>query len=162
GKVILSGWHALGGFEGPYTIVRPAGVSDVPSHPAYPLFHEIRDGGSGNWTGFQPPAGVGGDPTVAAHQGGTAGFRDGSDHGLATGNDGSVYHNVRGTDGSWQGWHALAGDAGAPTFQAGALAAASVDTTGDLHAAAVGNTGLLYYNIRHKDGSWQGWNAMPG
>lgn len=134
---------------------------------AYPLFHEIRDG-NGNWSGFEPLAGVGGAPTFAASRVAVGGFADGSLQAIAIGNDGNLYHTIRNKDGSWQSWNPTAGAGGAPTFQASSIAVAAIndpsDTVhnGDLDVAAVGNDGLLYFNIRYRDGNWQGWQPTAG
>ena len=134
---------------------------------AFPLFHEIRDD-NGNWSGFQPLSGAYGAPTFAASRVAVGGFADGSLQTIAIGIDGNLYHNIRVQKGSWQGWNPVAGVGSALNFQAGSVAVTAIndpaDTAhnGDLDIAAVGNDGLLYFNIRYQNGSWQGWDPVEG
>lgn len=142
-------------------------ASGAPSTAAWPLYHEFRDE-SGNWSGFQPLQGFDGAPTFAAARVAMAGFADGSTQVIAIGDDGNLYHTIRfATPGNpWQQWLPTQGVGGATYFDARSVAVAAINTTdthnGELHMAAIGDDGNLYYDIRFPDGSWQGWDPLPG
>ncbi|SDJ04153.1 CHAP domain-containing protein [Lentzea albidocapillata subsp. violacea] len=160
-RVTLSGWHRPENFQGPIIIVRPTGLNEAPARRHFTLFHEVRNGTDGAWSGFKPLQGATGSPTFAASKVATAGFANGSAQYTAIGTDDSLYHNIRNADGSWQGWNRVAGNAGAGQFQARNVAAAATPN-GDLHVFAIGNDGLMHHNVRRADTTWAGWNPLPG
>ncbi|WP_158708716.1 hypothetical protein [Streptomyces bikiniensis] len=81
---------------------------------------------------------------------------------LGIGLDGNVWHTVRYRDGSWQRWNVLpAADNKTPGFKATDVSITAMPG-GDTQLVAVGRDGLAHHNIRHADGGWQGWAAMPG
>ncbi|MEU8976868.1 glycoside hydrolase domain-containing protein [Streptomyces monashensis] len=116
------------------------------------VYHNIRHV-DGTWQGWRPLG-------FAAKQVSIAAMPNGSAQVLAEAPDGTLYHNIRFTpSGTWQGWRALAGFEGAATFKAGSAAIAGLPD-GSSQVVAVGNDGKMYHNIRHADGTWQGWRPL--
>ncbi|SDJ04116.1 hypothetical protein SAMN04488074_101351 [Lentzea albidocapillata subsp. violacea] len=73
-----------------------------------------------------------------------------------------LFHETRtGTNGGWSGFKPLPGFGGAPHFEAHKVVTAGF-ADGSAHYVATGTDKFLYHNIRNADGSWQGWNRMPG
>ncbi|HEX8871098.1 MAG TPA: hypothetical protein VF821_35890 [Lentzea sp.] len=73
-----------------------------------------------------------------------------------------LFHETRnGTNGAWSGFLPLPGFGGASNFEAHEVATAGF-ADGSAQYLATGTDKFLYHNIRNADGSWQGWNRMPG
>ncbi|WP_051833392.1 FG-GAP-like repeat-containing protein [Streptomyces katrae] len=73
--------------------------------------------------------------------------------------DGKLYHNARYANGNWQGWNGLGGPQGGPYFAASSVAIAGMPN-GSAQFVAVRSDGVLYHDIRHVDGNWQGWSPI--
>ncbi|MFF4704685.1 hypothetical protein ACWC4D_23740 [Streptomyces sp. NPDC001288] len=123
-------------------------------------FYSTSRNSDGSWT---PPTGVSGTDGAFRFQGShvsVAALPDGSTQVVGIGLDGNVWHNIRQADGSWQGWRPLP----ATDNNTVGLAATDVAVTGmpngDSQVTAVGKDGGAYHNIRHADGSWQGWKPL--
>ncbi|MGW6933556.1 CHAP domain-containing protein [Lentzea sp. NPDC054927] len=135
-------------------------VQIVANGPDKILYHSIRNA-DGSWQNWGALAGRAGSSNFQASEVAIAGHANGSVQLVATGNDGLIYHTIRGANGSWDGWNAVQGVGTAPNFQASALAIAA-NANGDTQIAAVGNNGLVHHNIRKADTSWQGWFRVGG
>ena len=129
--------------------------------------HNIRNTPSGTWQGFTE---VAGGSSTGHFQIGTlggasntgiaiTGMPDGSAQMLALGNDGNVYHNIRYSNGTWQGFTTLAGADNAATFSGPAFAIAGMGD-GSAQLLAIGNDANIYHNIRYANGAWQGFRAL--
>ncbi|MEU9256529.1 hypothetical protein AB0D66_32630 [Streptomyces sp. NPDC048270] len=116
----------------------------------------------GNWSS---PTAMGGAGNAFRFTGGQQALAPTSDGGvqvLGIGSDGNIWHNLRRGDGGWQGWNVLpAADNRKPGFQAVDVAMTAMPG-GDAQIIAVARDRLAYHNVRHADGSWQGWASMPG
>lgn len=73
--------------------------------------------------------------------------------------DGRLYHNARYANGNWQGWNGLGGPQGGPYFAASSVAIAGMPN-GSAQFVAVRSDGLIFHDIRHVDGNWQGWSPV--
>ncbi|WP_097976919.1 hypothetical protein [Streptomyces sp. gb14] len=78
---------------------------------------------------------------------------DGSVQFLAYGLDRRIYHNIRRSDGTWQGWLPVA-NAADPRLSGGRLAMTAA-SDGTMHALTIGDDGYLRHTLRHPDGTWQ-------
>ena len=126
------------------------------------VYHDIRATG-GTWAGWKPMGGYAGAGAFDAGAVSLATMPDGtgSSQIAATGTDGNIYHNIRATSGTWQGWKPMSGNAGASTFNAGALSLTGM-TDGSSQIAATGTDGNIYHNTRAKSGTWAGWQPVSG
>ncbi|MGM9335854.1 hypothetical protein ACTAFV_28310 [Streptomyces murinus] len=125
-------------------------------------FYDMARTADGTWTAPSPLAGAGDAFRFAGSREAVAALPDGSVQVLGIGLDGNVWHNVRRADGGWQGWQALpAADNKKTGFAAKDIAITGMPN-GDSQITAIGQDGYAYHNIRHADGSWQGWAAMAG
>ncbi|MFJ5646083.1 hypothetical protein, partial [Streptomyces sp. NPDC093223] len=77
---------------------------------------------------------------------------------LAYDKKGHLYHNIRYTNGSWQGWNRVNSDATDNTLKGGALSMTSTPN-GDMHVVSVAG-GVAQYKIRHST-SWSDWMTLP-
>jgi len=171
-----SGFQPLQGFDGATTFaasrVATAGFTDGSTQVIAigddgNLYHDIRFGTPGNpWQGWGPTQGVG-DSTffnarsVAVAAINTTDTHNGELHVSAIGNDGNLYYDIRFTNGDWQGWDPMPGAEGAPSFGASDVAMTGMPD-GSVQVIAIGNDSDIWHNIRHPDGSWQGWNPVTG
>ena len=117
---------------------------------------------SGAWAGWGTIAGGNGTPFVA--KGATiAGIPDGSGSSqiLAVGTDGVIYHNVRSSNGVWQGFHALTGGNGAP-WQTTTTPSITGLPDGSSQIVVTSTDGTLWHNIRSSSGVWAGWGTIAG
>ncbi|WP_167739861.1 hypothetical protein [Streptomyces griseofuscus] len=125
-------------------------------------FYDMARTAAGTWTAPSPLAGAGDAFRFAGSREAVAALPDGSVQVLGIGLDGNVWLNVRRADGGWQGWQALpAADDNKTGFAAKDIAITGMPN-GDSQITAIGQGGYAYHNIRHADGSWQGWAAMAG
>ncbi|HEY4454177.1 MAG TPA: glycoside hydrolase domain-containing protein [Pseudonocardiaceae bacterium] len=129
--------------------------------------HNIRHTPSGTWQGFVEVAGGSstghfqvGSLGGASNTGiAITGMADGSAQLLALGTDGNIYHNIRYSNGTWQGFKAIAGADGAATFSGPAFAIAGMGD-GSAQLLAIGKDANIYHNIRYANGTWQGFRAL--
>lgn len=157
----LSGFQPVGGYQGATRFAaRSVAVAGMPGGSAQLVavgndgnaYHNIRYA-NGTWQGWGPL-------NFAASQVAIAAMPDRSAQVLAMAPDGTLYHNIRFTpSGSWQGFRALLGYAGGSTFQARAAAITGLPD-GSAQLVAVGFDGNAYHNIRHANGTWQGWSPL--
>ncbi|MFI6604201.1 glycoside hydrolase domain-containing protein [Nonomuraea sp. NPDC050536] len=118
------------------------------------VYHDIRNG-TGTWQGWRAVAGYEGGATFAAPGGvAIAGAKGGSSQLVAIGNGNGLYHNIRHTDSSWQGW--------APLGLTGSQCAIAAMPDGSAQVLAVDGSGNVTHNIRYTSGSWQGFSELPG
>ena len=119
------------------------------------IYHNIR-AVDGTWQGWNAVAGVGTAPTFQASDIAIASLPNGDAQLLATGPDGTVHHNIRFADGTWQGWAKVDGYGGAASFAASSVAITGMPD-GSTQLLAVGNDGKAYHAARYTNGGWQGW-----
>jgi hypothetical protein len=152
-------------FDGPAVTVAgtPDGTSQVMAVGLNDLlYHNLRHADDGTWTGWRAVPGAGGAPNFAASVVTGAGLPDGSAQFLAVGkSNGLLYHTIRNADGTWTPWRSMPGAGGATNFAASKMSVAGLND-GTSQVIAIGINGLLYHNLRHIDGTWTGWQAMPG
>lgn len=135
---------------------------NLPQQITANTFYDSGRSADGSWSAPDALAGagdafryVGSHPSVAA-------MPDGSTQVVGIGLDGNVWHNIRGADGTWQGWRVLpAADNKTLGFKATDVAITGMPN-GDAQVVAIGENGYAYHDIRHADASWQGWWSMPG
>ncbi|MFD4767310.1 hypothetical protein [Streptomyces niveus] len=129
--------------------------------------HTFYSGGrkaDGSWTGPTALNGTGDSFRFVGSRQAVAATPGGGMQTAGIGIDGNIWHNIRRADGTWQGWNAMPGaDGKTPGFSATDVAL-TVTPNGETQIVAVAKDGNVYHNIRHADadGTWQGWNAMPG
>jgi hypothetical protein len=128
---------------------------------------DIRLATTGNpWQGWSPVQGAGGAAFFNARSVAVAAINptdthNGELHAVAIGNDGNLYHDIGYPNGSWQGWQPIQGADGAAFFNAADVAMTSFPD-GSVQVVAIGNDSDIWHNIRHPDGTWQGWNPVGG
>ncbi|MFI1096611.1 glycoside hydrolase domain-containing protein [Streptomyces sp. NPDC020917] len=166
-----AGWKAMGGYAGAgafdadavslATMPDGTGSSQIAATGTDgDIYHNIR-AASGTWQGWKPMSGYGGASTFNAGALSLTGLTDGTTQIAATGKDGNIYHNIRATSGTWQGWKPMSGYGGASTFNAGALSLTGL-TDGTTQIAATGKDGNIYHNTRATSGTWAGWQPVSG
>ncbi|MFD8599325.1 CHAP domain-containing protein [Kitasatospora sp. NPDC059646] len=74
---------------------------------------------------------------------------------------GDLFHESRDPWGSWSGFAAVNGYAGAPSFNASQEAITSTPDK-STQTLAAGNDGNLYHTARYANGSWTGWAPLDG
>ncbi len=115
----------------------------------------------GTWSAAEALPGAYGALEFAGGERAVAAMPDGDLQFLAYGNDKHLYHNIRFSNGSWQGWNRLNSDAVDQQLNGGPLALTSTPN-GTLQALAVDKDGNLLHTLRKPDGSWQegGWAGV--
>ncbi|MEW1615930.1 MULTISPECIES: hypothetical protein [unclassified Streptomyces] len=115
----------------------------------------------GSWSGAQALPGAYGSLEFAGGERAVAAMPNGDLQFMAYGNDKRLYHNIRFTNGSWQGWRRVNTDAVDDKLNGGPLALTSTPN-GTLQAFSVDRDGNLLHNLRRPDGSWQetGWSGV--
>jgi hypothetical protein len=125
------------------------------------LYHNIRYA-NGIWQGWVAIEGNGGSKYFFGDDPSITGMPNGSSQLIASGDDGNLYINIRNANGSWVGWSAVPGIAGAKYFSAQwASIAGMPDGSSQLIATGSGNN-ETYHNIRSANGIWQGWQLVEG
>jgi hypothetical protein len=125
------------------------------------VYHDLRHV-DGTWTGWAAPHGANGVVNFAASAVAATGMPDGSAQFLAAGKNGNVlYHAVRYADGTWEPFRALPGNGGASNFAGPKMSIAGL-ADGSSQVVAIGVNGMLYGNTRYADGTWAGWQPLPG
>jgi hypothetical protein len=113
------------------------------------IYHTIRNA-DGTWTGWQPlnAGGLTGTTTATSVTDATDGA--GNLQVVAVIN-GTIYHRIRYTDGTWSEWGNLG---------PGTQVSASIDRHANaLHLAAI-NNGTIIHRIRNADGTWTPWASL--
>ncbi|MGW7434298.1 hypothetical protein ACWGIN_32805 [Streptomyces sp. NPDC054861] len=135
---------------------------NLPQRVTAHTFHQATVRADGTWTGPSPLSGVGQAFRFAGPRQAVSAMPDGGVQVLGVGLDGNIWHDILRRDGGRQGWNLLP----AADNRAGGFAARDIAVTGtpdgEAQIVAVGKDGYAYHNIRHSDGSWQGWSSMPG
>jgi hypothetical protein len=129
----------------------------------YNLYFNIRDA-NGAWQGWSAVEGAGGAKYFYDVDGSgpsITGMPDGSSQLIATGDDGSLYFNIRYANGTWQGWAEVEGYGGAPNFE-GYQPSITGMPDGSSQIVEQGDDGSLYHNIHYANGTWQGWRLVGG
>ncbi|MFE7569076.1 hypothetical protein ACFU76_19290 [Streptomyces sp. NPDC057539] len=135
---------------------------NLPQRITSHTFYNSTRKADGTWTGPSALSGAGEAFRYVGERQAVGAMRDGGIQVLGIGVDGNIWHNIRRADGSWQGWNALlAADNKNIGFAAKDIALTTMPN-GDAQIVAVGKDGYAYHNIRFANGTWQGWNAMPG
>ncbi|HET9173376.1 MAG TPA: glycoside hydrolase domain-containing protein [Actinospica sp.] len=172
GNGTWQGWSAVAGYEGGAQFHSPGGLAIAGAKGGsaqlvaigddYGIYHNIRHRDA-TWQGWSPL-------NLTASQCAIAAMPDGSAQVLAVDGNANVAHNIRNTpSGAWQGFVEVAGGPGADHFEIGTLNGASntgIAITGmpdgSSQMLALGNDDNVYHNIRHGNGTWQGWSAVAG
>jgi hypothetical protein len=114
-------------------------------------------GSNGFWTGWTPLA----QPGVTVTDASIAGMPNGTSQIIEVTSTGTLKHNIRNANGTWQatGWGTPVGSTGIKQ------AAITAMPNGNSQLVAVTTAGVLLHNIRFANpASWQGWDPMsqPG
>lgn len=140
------------GTRGPYTssaqLVAVGNTGDI--------YHDIRYG-NGTWQAWSAVAGYGAGASTFHAPGGVAiaGAKGGSAQLVAIGDDYHLYHNIRHTDATWQGWVPL-------NLNASQCAIAAMPD-GSAQVLAVDGNANVTHNIRETpSGAWQGFTEIAG
>ncbi|MCM2425003.1 hypothetical protein [Streptomyces sp. RKAG337] len=123
------------------------------------IYHNIHRA-DGTWQGWVGMGGVG-KPNFGSPDAAITGMPNGEAQTVAVGLDGNVYHNIRRTDGSWQGWRVLAGDGGTGQLKAIRVAAAGMPD-GSTQVLVFGKDGRMRLSTRAASGSWTDWSIVQG
>jgi len=117
------------------------------------LEHNIRFA-NGSWQGWRALN----QPGVVVTSADIAGMRDGSAQIVEDTNTGALLHNIRYASGAWQpqGWAAISNGNNGTVV----IAAVTAMPDGSTQFIGVDVDDLLEHNIRHANGSWQGWNIV--
>ncbi|MFJ4965351.1 hypothetical protein ACIP6P_23350 [Streptomyces sp. NPDC088729] len=135
---------------------------NLPQHATPHTFLSTGRSANGTWTAPSPLSGAGDSFRYVGSRQAVSATPDGGVQVLGIGLDGNIWHNIRGANGTWQGWNALpAADNKKVGFAATDIAITGLPD-GSAQIAAVGKDGYAYHNIRRADGSWQGWAAIAG
>ncbi|MBL1082368.1 CehA/McbA family metallohydrolase [Streptomyces actinomycinicus] len=86
---------------------------------------------------------------------------DGTSQLLATGMDGTLYHQQRRTDGTLTGFRSVPGFTPNSTWGATKISLAGMPD-GSAHVLAYHTDGAMYACMRRKDGSWTAWTRPAG
>ena len=131
-------------------------AASVPAHASSPEFEmwlNIRSG-SGSWLGWQA---LGDNSWVPGNIQTMFAVNDGFNDTLHVDNysaDGSLWDNVRYSDGNWQGWQqAPSAPSGTVMMRAAGL------PDGDIAYLAANSNGWMYESTRSSSGPWSGWSA---
>ncbi|MCX4781629.1 CehA/McbA family metallohydrolase [Streptomyces sp. NBC_01264] len=124
------------------------------------LYHQVRQVG-GRMTGFTPVPGAAGGKTWTAVKVAIAAMPDGSVQVLSYGSSGNMYLNIRKPNGSWGTWNPVPGARGAATFAGPALDIAGLPD-GSSQLLAIGMDGMVYHQVRHPDGHFDGFATPRG
>lgn len=90
-----------------------------------------------------------------------AAMPDGSSQIIATGIDGTLYHQVRQANGRKTGFAAVPGRNGSATWAAVRAAVAGMPD-GSAQVLSYGSDGNMYLTIRRANGTWSGWTLLAG
>jgi hypothetical protein len=124
------------------------------------LYFNIRYA-NGSWQGWAAIEGNGGSKYFNGDDPSITGMPNGSAQLIATGDDGNLYFNIRNANGSWRGWSAIPGIAGAQYFSDSWASIAGMPD-GSSQLIATDGTNETYHNIRSANGTWQGWQLVEG
>ncbi|NJP43202.1 CHAP domain-containing protein [Actinacidiphila epipremni] len=165
-----SGWTTVAGGNGTPFVAEYAAIAGIPDGSGSAqilavgtdgtVYHNIRYA-NGTWQGFRPLTGGNGTAWKTSTAPSITGLPDGSAQILVTSTDGTLYHNTR-TSSGWTGWTTIAGGNGTPFVTKGATIAGIPDGSGSSQVLAVGTDGTVYHNIRHANGTWQGFQPLTG
>ncbi|MEV8533803.1 CehA/McbA family metallohydrolase [Streptomyces sp. NPDC051211] len=169
GSATIQPWQQLAGPDGQAAFaVREAAITGFADGTSQivvtgmdgTVYHRQRRA-TGAWAGFRQVPGNQAAGRWGATKVAIAGMPDGSAQVLGYGTDGSMYHCIRRSSGSWSGWGRLAGFNGAPAFAGPALAITGMPD-GASQVLAIGLDGMVYHTIRRPDGSWTGFQPPRG
>ncbi|MEU6709557.1 CehA/McbA family metallohydrolase [Streptomyces wuyuanensis] len=124
------------------------------------LWLTIRDK-NGEWADWEQLAGPGNRAEDTFREAAIAGMTDGTSQILATGMDGTLYHQTRRADGTLTGFVPVPGNNGAQNWTAVKVAVAPMPD-GTAQVVSFAGNGAMYLNIRRANGSWSGWSQVPG
>ncbi|CAM3359086.1 hypothetical protein KIPE111705_04730 [Kibdelosporangium persicum] len=124
------------------------------------VYHQIR-GVTGNWSGFQPLAGMGTADPAGGSRVSIAGMPDGSAQVLIVGADGKVYHQMREVNGGWTGFQPVAG-VGTSDPAGGKDVAITGMPGGSAQVLIIGADDRVYHQVRETNGSWTGFQPLAG
>ncbi|MFG2291922.1 CehA/McbA family metallohydrolase [Streptomyces sp. NPDC048603] len=165
----VQAWQRLAGPDGaPAFTVRDAAVTGLRDGTGQilaigsdnTLYHQQRRA-DGTLTGFRPVPGNGGAARWGATKASIAGMPDGSAQVVAYGSDGAAYHCVREARGTWSAWGRLGGAHGAAAFSGPALRITALPD-GSSQVLAIGLDGVVYHQVRHPNGAWDGFRPPTG
>lgn len=151
------GWGIPGGSTGfqraALTAMPDGSTQFVAVSSSGQLEHNIRYA-NGSWQGWRTLT----QPGVVVSSADIAGMRDGSAQIVEDTSTGSVLHDIRYASGAWQpqGWAAIGGSGSGSIVRV----AITAMPDGSTQFVGVDVDGMLEHNIRHANGSWQGWNVV--
>lgn len=160
-------WRQVMGPDGQPFKAREAAIADLPDGTCQMVatstngtLHHQTLKADGSLTGFVPVPGNG-KPTWTAVKADITGMPDGSSQVVTYGSDGLMYLNIRKADGAWGTWTIVPGGRGYANFAGPALAITGL-RDGSSQLVAIGLDGLLYHQVRHPDGRYDGFATPAG
>ncbi len=124
------------------------------------LYHQVRQA-DGRTTGFAPVPGTKTGTTWTSVKAAIAAMPDGSTQILSYGSGGDMYLVVRRPNGVWGTWTRVPGAHGRPDFAGPALDITGLPD-GSSQLVAIGLDGMVYHQVRHPDGRFDGFAAPRG
>ncbi|MEU9130583.1 CehA/McbA family metallohydrolase [Kitasatospora sp. NPDC048540] len=123
----------------------------------------VRLGWNNVWSGWRRLAGPENAADFKVRTAAVTGMPDGTTQILATGTDGTLYHQTRGSGliGRLSGFQPVPGPDGSPRWTA-VRAAITGMPDGSAQVLAYGLDGALHLNVIRSDRSWAGWSRVPG
>ncbi|MFI0813071.1 CehA/McbA family metallohydrolase [Streptomyces echinatus] len=105
--------------------------------------------------------GPGGQQDFTAREAAVAALPDGTSQLVATGMDGTLYHQQRRADGTLTGFRPVPGFTPNSTWGATKVALAGMPD-GSAQVLAYNTDGAMYLCVRRRDGSWTAWTRLAG
>jgi hypothetical protein len=166
------GWAALPGIAGAkYFSDQSASITGMPDGSSQLIavqsgsgetYHNIRYA-NGGWQGWIPVEGESGSKTFDGRDPSITGMPDGSSQLIEQDLGGTLMHNIRFSNGGWQGWIPVDGLYGSDSIWTGTGVIASLpDGSSQVFARQQDDLDTTYVNTRNINGGWSGWTLVPG
>jgi hypothetical protein len=165
------GWAALPGIAGAkYFSDQSASITGMPDGSSQIIavqsgtdetYHNIRNA-NGSWQGWIPVEGEPGVKTFDGRDPSITGMPDGSSQVVETDAGGTLVHNIRYSNGDWQGWIRVEGVDGEASLTGTGRIVSLPDGSSQVFATQGSNFVTTYENTRNINGVWSGWSLVPG
>ena len=165
------GWAALPGIAGAkYFSDQSASITGMTDDSSqiiavlsgtHETYHNIRNA-AGVWQGWMPVEGEYGAKTFDGRDPSITGMPDGSSQIVETDVNGEVMHNIRFSNGQWQGWIPVEGLYGEANLIGTGWIVGLPDGSSQVFATQGSNFLTTWENTRDINGVWSGWTHVPG